>query len=106
MSVCQVLTKNMETTSNITTERTEFREQLQRNREMNKEQRYAKGEKEPKPYCQLCKCYGQREEAMFPKPRGQDSPVEAGGCQAAGGATGEIQSLHKMPPVAEQEGER
>lgn len=51
MSACQVLTKNLETTSNITTKRTEFREHLQRNREMNKEQRYIKDEKELKPYC-------------------------------------------------------
>ena len=58
MSVCQVLTKNMETTSNITTERTEFREQLQRNREMNKEQRYAKDEKELKSYCRSVNVMG------------------------------------------------
>lgn len=43
---------------------------------------------------------------MFPKPGGQDSPVEAGDCQVVGGATGEIQPLHKMPHMAEQEGQR
>lgn len=48
----------METTSNITTERTEFREQLQRNREMNKEQRYAKDEKGLKPYCRSVNVMG------------------------------------------------
>ena len=41
----------METTSNVTTKRIEFREQLPRNREMNKQQRYAQSEKEPKPCC-------------------------------------------------------
>lgn len=42
--------QNLETTSNITTKRA-GQEHLQRNREMNKEQRYVKDEKEPKPYC-------------------------------------------------------
>lgn len=53
MNACQVLTKNLETTSNITTQRELTREHLQRNREMNKEQRYVKDEKEPNPTVSL-----------------------------------------------------